>query len=165
MNGNMKKNIRRKIKQANKCQVCGKIIRDWNKSGLCSYHHTIAYQKEHREEKRLYEKEYHSRPKIKAKMKAYGKKYREENQLELNKKQRAYYYKNKDKINEIQKRDYQKKRESILKRHSERYKARKESHLCVRCGKKVEPILTYPIHCVKHRKKQKPQNNEVVTTL
>ncbi len=36
---------RKKIKQIKKCSVCGKVIREENKSGLCRYHYIMEYQK------------------------------------------------------------------------------------------------------------------------
>ena len=60
-----------KIKQAKKCRVCGKVLREWNKSGFCSHHYRINLFKNLR-------------------------------------------------------------------------KKRKASHLCIRCEKKVEPIIIYP---------------------
>ena len=32
----------RKIKQAKKCTECGKVLRDHNKTRLCSHHYTIV---------------------------------------------------------------------------------------------------------------------------
>lgn len=29
------------VKQARKCSVCGKLIREWNKSGLCQHHYRL----------------------------------------------------------------------------------------------------------------------------
>jgi len=36
----------KKITPAKKCKVCGKILRDHNKSGLCSHHYRIKKAKE-----------------------------------------------------------------------------------------------------------------------
>jgi len=36
----------RKLIEAKKCSVCGKGLRHWNKSGLCSYHQAKEHQKE-----------------------------------------------------------------------------------------------------------------------
>ena len=83
----------KKIKQAKKCKVCSKILREQNKGGLCSHHYKIKYFREYRKE-------------------------------------------------------------------------RKEKHLCIMCGKKVEPmilypagktvppIITYSVRCYNCRKKQ-----------
>jgi len=38
----------RKLKKAKICKVCKKIIGEWNKTGLCSYHLKIKWEKEHR---------------------------------------------------------------------------------------------------------------------
>ena len=36
---------RKRIKQAKKCGVCGKLIREENKSGLCRHHYMMDYNK------------------------------------------------------------------------------------------------------------------------
>ena len=41
-----------KIKQTKKCKVCSKIIRDWNKSGLCGHHYKLKYFRELRKKRK-----------------------------------------------------------------------------------------------------------------
>ncbi len=40
----------KKIKQANKCLKCGKILRSQNKTGLCRHHYQIQLQQKIRKE-------------------------------------------------------------------------------------------------------------------
>ena len=42
----------RRIKQGRKCKVCGKELRNWNKSGLCSHHYKMKYWDEKRKERK-----------------------------------------------------------------------------------------------------------------
>ena len=42
----------RKITQAKKCRECGKGIREWNKSGLCGHHATMARRRKKREKRK-----------------------------------------------------------------------------------------------------------------
>ena len=41
-----------KIPQGKRCKKCGKAIRDWNKSGLCSHHYRIKIKKMLRKKRR-----------------------------------------------------------------------------------------------------------------
>lgn len=42
----------RKIKQANKCKKCGKILHERNKSGLCSHHYRMQLNNKIRKERK-----------------------------------------------------------------------------------------------------------------
>ncbi len=42
----------KKIRPAKKCEECGKIIREHNQSGLCSYHLSIKFNQEQRKKRK-----------------------------------------------------------------------------------------------------------------
>ena len=78
--------------------------------------YNLAYKKKHRERLKQQHKEYYSRPDIKAKQKAYHKKYRQENKEKLDAYKKEYYENNKERISE-----YGKQR---LKEHGDRIRQR-----------------------------------------
>ena len=40
------------MKQAKKCKECGKVLREWNKSGLCSHHYRWNLAKQLRKKRK-----------------------------------------------------------------------------------------------------------------
>jgi len=117
----MRKN---RSKRAKKCKVCGKILRDHNKSGFCSHHYRIKKAKE-------------------------IKKKRKENKLCINcgkKVELTILYpagKTTSPIIKLPIRCYA-CTNSAKNRQQKMKNKRKKDHLCVQCGKKVEPMILYP---------------------
>ena len=98
----------KKIRQQNKCKVCGKNISSWNKSGFCSYHYLKWYRTSERG-------------------KAKRKEWRVKNPEKVKKWQLQYYKNNKKHLKEYSSKYYRKKKEERKKYAKEYYQKKKEN--------------------------------------
>ena len=73
----------KRLVEAKKCSICGKILRHWNKSGLCSYHCAEAHR---------------AIPEIKKKNKETQKRYYKKNKERIQLNQKEWYLRRKERI-------------------------------------------------------------------
>ena len=180
------------VKQSKRCKVCGKGIQVKNKSGLCSHHYHMKYDKKIRKIRQrnflcimcgkkveptvIYPAGKTIPPIIKYHIRCYKCEKRGRDNLKkynLKKKVDNDYNKEVKNLNKI-KSNIDQVKKSCAKRNKKMRDLRKENNYCVQCGKKVEPTVIYPagktippiikyhIRCYPCKKKQKEWHKKYI---